>query len=56
VGEGKYRVIFSTDDIDFGGMDRTSKGYVYHTKFEEGHGLGFEIYIPCRTAIVFKRL
>ena len=56
VGEGGYKVIFSTDDIDFGGMDRTSKDYVYYTKFEEGRGLGFEIYIPCRTAIVFRRI
>ena len=55
VGEGKYKVIFSTDDIDFGGMDRVSKQYVYYTKFVENRGLGFEIYIPCRTAIVFKR-
>ena len=56
VGEGKYKVIFSTDDIDFGGMDRTSKDYVYYTKFVEGRGTGFEIYIPCRTAIVFKKI
>jgi len=56
VGEGRYKVIFSTDDIDFGGMDRTSKDYVYQTRFAEGRGLGFEIYIPCRTAIVFRRI
>ena len=56
VGEGQYKVIFSTDDVDFGGMDRVSKQYVYYTKFVENRGLGFEIYIPCRTAIVFKRI
>ena len=56
VGEGKYRVIFSTDDVDFGGMDRVSKQYTYYTKFVENKGLGFEIYIPCRTAVVFKRV
>ncbi len=56
VGEGSYKVIFSTDDIDFGGMDRTSKDYVYNTQFTEGRGLGFEIYIPCRTAIVFRKV
>ena len=55
VGEGKYKVIFSTDDVDFGGMDRVSKQYVYYTKFVENRGLGFEIYIPCRTAVVFRR-
>lgn len=56
VGEGKYKVIFSTDDVDFGGMDRVSKQYIYYTKFVENRGLGFEIYIPCRTAIVFKKV
>ena len=56
VGEGNYKVIFSTDDVDFGGMDRVSKQYLYATKFVENRGLGFEIYIPCRTAIVFKRV
>ena len=56
VGEGQYKVIFSTDDVDFGGMDRVSKQYVYYTKFVENRGIGFEIYIPCRTAMVFKRV
>ena len=56
VGEGRYKVIFSTDDVDFGGMDRVSKQYVYYTRFVENRGLGFEIYIPCRTAVVFKRV
>ena len=56
VGEGKYKVIFSTDDVDFGGMDRVSKQYVYEAKFVENRGLGFEIYTPCRTAMVFKKV
>ncbi len=56
VGAGRYRVIFSTDDIEFGGMDRISKEYVYHTKELKEHGLGFQIYVPCRTAIVFKKM
>ena len=56
VGEGKYKVIFSTDDVDFGGMDRVSKQYVYEAKFVENRGLGFEIYIPCRTAMVFRKV
>ena len=56
VGEGQYKVTFSTDDVDFGGMDRVSKQYVYSARFFENRGLGFEIYIPCRTAVVFKRV
>ena len=45
-----------TDDIEFGGMDRISKNYEYYTREVEKKGLGFEIYIPSRTAIVFKRV
>ena len=56
VGSGRYRVVFSTDDIDFGGMDRISKEYVYHTQNLPKKGLGFQIYIPCRTAIVFRKV
>ena len=56
VGEGRYRVIFSTDDIEFGGMDRVSKQYVYNTKRDKEKGPGFDIYLPCRTAVVFKRM
>ena len=56
VGAGQYKVIFSTDDIDFGGMDRISKEYVYHTQDLKDHGVGFSIYIPCRTALVLKRV
>ena len=56
VGEGRYQVIFSSDDVDFGGMDRISKQYVYDAHFVENRGVGFEIYVPCRTAMVFKRI
>ena len=56
VGSGRYKVVFSTDDINFGGMDRISKDYVYYTRQDPKKGLGFEIYIPCRTAVVFKRV
>ena len=55
-GAGQYRAIFSTDDVDFGGQDRISERYVYYTKSFEKKGLGFEIYIPCRTAIVLKKV
>ncbi len=56
VGPGKYRAIFSTDDLDFGGMDRISKNYDYYTKVVKDHGLGFNIYIPSRTAVVFRKV
>ena len=56
VGEGRYRAVFSTDEINFGGMDRISKEYVYHTQRVKDKGIGFEVYVPCRTAVVFKRI
>ena len=56
VGEGRYRAVFSTDEINYGGMDRISEEYVYHTRAVENKGIGFEVYIPCRTAVVFKRI
>ena len=54
-GAGNYRAIFSSDDADFGGQERISKEYIYHTKEVPEHGLGFEVYIPCRTAVVFQK-
>ena len=55
-GAGSYRVIFSSDDPEFGGLNRVSKDYVYHTSEIADKGTGFEVYIPCRTAVVFSRV
>ena len=54
-GLGEYTAIFSSDDADFGGQERISKKYVYYAQEDEKRGQGFEIYLPCRTAIVFKK-
>ena len=53
-GRGKYKVIFSTDDNIYGGQDRISKQHIYYADNEE-YGLGFRIYMPCRTAAVIKK-
>ena len=55
-GAGNYRAIFSSDDVEFGGQDRVSKDYVYLAKEVPEKGTGFEVYIPCRTAVVFQRV
>lgn len=55
-GEGTYRVVFSTDDACFGGLQRVSTDYLYATKNVPDKGLGFETYVPCRTAVVFQKL
>ena len=55
-GEGNYQCIFNTDDPQFGGQDRISMTYIYTARSVPNKGSGFSVYIPCRTAAVFKRL
>ena len=56
LGEGEYRAVFSSDDPAFGGNGNISEDYVYVARDVPGHGVGFEVYIPSRTAVVFKRV
>ena len=56
IGEGSYRVILSTDEFRFGGPGLIAHDYVYHTSYAEGRGLGFDVYSPCRTAMVLERI
>ena len=56
VGEGKYRVILSTDEGWYGGPGLVSHDTVYETEYVENQGLGFRIYSPCRTAMVLERI
>ena len=56
VGEGDYRVILSTDEPRFGGPGLIDHGYTYTTEYIEGRGLGFNVYSPCRTAMVLERI
>ena len=55
-GEGRYRVILSTDEERFGGNAQISHDYIYETQYIEGRGLGFDVYSPCRTAMVLERI
>ena len=55
-GAGRYRAVFSSDDKEFGGQERISKDYIYHSAENDPRGLGFEVYIPCRTAVVFQKV
>ncbi|MBQ3278533.1 MAG: alpha amylase C-terminal domain-containing protein [Clostridia bacterium] len=56
VGEGRYRVILSSDEARFGGAGSIDHNYVYQTEYHEGQGLGFNVYSPCRTAMVLERI
>jgi len=54
-GPGDYQVVMSTDDFCYGG-----DGRIYHqcykaTKRENGT-YGFQIYLPSRTAVVFRKV
>ena len=55
VGEGNYRVILSSDEKRFGGPGIIDHDYIYHTEYTEGRGLGFDVYSPCRTAMVLEK-
>ncbi len=55
-GEGSYRVILSTDETRFGGTGLIDHDYIYQTVYTEGKGLGFDVYSPCRTAMVLERI
>ena len=56
LGAGEYRAVFSSDEIAFGGQGRVSEDYVYRASDVPGHGVGFTVYIPSRTAVAFKRV
>ena len=55
-GEGTYRVILSSDEERFGGPNLIDHRFEYHTAYAEGRGLGFDVYSPCRTAMVLERI
>ena len=57
LGPGSYQAIFSTDDVQFGGQGRIDEKYRYLTiPANAEHGVGFKVYSPSRTMIVFRKL
>ncbi len=53
---GSYRVALSTDESIFGGWERISKEYVYHTTRNKDGVPNFQIYLPARTGICLKKM
>ncbi len=53
---GTYKAIMSTDNAEFGGMNRVDRLYKYRTELNPDGTYGFRTYIPSRTAIVFKKI
>ena len=56
MGEGDYRAVFTSDEPAFGGNGNISEDYVYTAKNVPVRGVGFEVYIPSRTAVAFKHV
>ena len=54
-GEGKYRVVLSSDETRFGGPGLVSHEYEYGTENLPNRGVGFYIYTPARTAMVLEK-
>ncbi|XP_049299916.1 1,4-alpha-glucan-branching enzyme [Anopheles funestus] len=51
---GKYRIVLSSDDAEFGGFNRIDKSIEHHT-FPEGWAGRqnyMQLYLPCRTACI----
>jgi len=56
VTEGKYQVVLSSDDGTFGGQGRVDKEYVYETVRTPADWIGFQCYLPNRSAFVLKKI
>ncbi len=54
--KGKYRVILSSDDGEFGGHSRIDNNVVYNAQETPAGWFGFPCYLPNRTAFVLKRI
>ena len=55
---GKYNIVLDSDAEEFGGFKRITKyeGYLSEEFAIHGHPHSIQIYIPCRTALVFERV
>jgi 1,4-alpha-glucan branching enzyme len=55
LGAGKFRIVLDSGHEDYGGPGLVDSGLTYYTSVSQGkHWL--KVYIPSRTALVFKRL
>ncbi len=52
LGQGKYKIILSTDDADVGGFSRIDTSLDYHTLKHDQ----LSIYLPSRTAVIMKKV
>ncbi len=53
--KGTYKVVLSTDDGEFGGFSRVDTAQKYKATTTPAGWVGFNCYLPCRSAMVFKK-
>ena len=53
--KGNYKVVLSSDEGIFGGLDRIDKQYKYKAEPDFEKRVGFRCYLPSRTVAVFKK-
>ena len=53
---GDYQVILSSDDKQFGGFERIDTAYRYEATRTPHGWVGFNCYLPSRSAVVFKKV
>jgi len=58
VAEGKYKYVFSTDDLDYGGFGRYDESQVYHSQpiIPGESQYQIKLYLPLRTAVVLEKI
>ena len=58
VSNGKYRYLFSTDELVYGGFGRYDETQVFNSQLISGEGDGHQIklYLPARTAVVLEKI
>ncbi len=54
--EGRYKVVFSSDEQAFGGWDRISKNYVYTAGKQPDGSCKLRIYLPARTGLCMVKV
>lgn len=53
---GKYQVVLTSDDAQFGGFSRVNTSHKYEATKTPADWKGFSCYLPARTALVFKKV
>ncbi len=58
VAEGRYKYIFSTDELEFGGFGRVDENQVYNAGLIDADENRYQIkmYLPARTAFVLEKV